>query len=205
MTSSLYGGGGAATGTPSRQGLTGQGNRIPKGYQRAQLQQFTPEQMGLLEQLLQGLGGDSFLSQLAGGSQEGFEQMEAPALRQFNELQGGIASRFSGQGDTGGRHSSGFGHALNSASSNFAQDLQSKRLGLQRQALMDLHGLGNQLLGQRPYEQFLVEKPTNWLQKFLGGAAGGAAGAGAGFLTGGPPGALAGGALGFGAGYKGAS
>lgn len=204
MTSSLYGGGGAATGTPSRQGLTGQGNRIPKGYERAQLQNFTPEQMSFLDQLFQSIGPDSFLSLLAGGDEEAFAQMEAPALRQFNELQGGIASRFSGQGDTGGRHSSGFGHALTSASSNFTQDLAAKRMGLQRQALMDLHGLGNQLLGQRPQENFLVKKQGSWLDKLLGTLGGAASGGASGYAAGGWPGAALGAAGGAGQGYQGA-
>jgi hypothetical protein len=180
------------------------GNRIPKGYQQGSLQQFTPEQMGLLQQLLQGIGGDSFLSQLAGGDEEAFAQMEAPALRQFGQLQGNIASRFSGMGDTGGRHSSGFGHELTSAGSNFAQDLASKRMGLQRQAMMDLYGLGNQLLGQRPQANFLVKKPGSWLDKLLGTLGGAATGGATGYATGGWPGAAIGAAGGAGAGYQGA-
>lgn len=203
MSSSLHGGMGQATGQPSRQGITGGGNRIPKGYSQGSIQQFSPEQMSLLQQLLQGLGDDSFLSQLAGGSQEGFDQMEAPAWRDFNAVQGNIASRFSGLGDTGGRSSSGFGHALNSASSNFAQDLASKRMGLQRQAMMDLHGLGNQLLGQRPQENFLVKKGGSWLDKLLGSLGGAATGAAGGYMAGGPAGAAVGAAGGGLSGYQG--
>jgi hypothetical protein len=208
MTSSLFGGRGQATGMPSRQGLTGMpGNKIPKGYQRGSLQQFSPEQMSLLQQLLEGLGGDSFLSQLAGGSQEGFDEFEAPALRQFGQIQGNIASRFSaggpGPGSLSSRHSSGFGHEMNSAASNFAQDLAAKRMGIQRQAMQDLYGLGNQLLGQRPYEQFLTKKEPSFLQKFLGAGAGAVGGGLAGFLAGGPPGAAIGAAGGGLSGYQG--
>lgn len=201
--SSLFGGSGAATGMPSRQGLTGTGmaHKVPKGYGRAQLQQFTPQQMSFLEQLLGELGPDSDLWKLMHGDEEAFGQMEAPALRQFNELLGGISSRFSGMGDTGGRRSSGFQNALTSASSNFAQDLLAKRQGLMNQARQELFGYGNQLLGQRPYEQFLVEKPNSFLNRLGSTLAGSGVGAGAGYLlggkTGGILGALAGGAKGY--------
>jgi len=138
--------------------------KIPKGYSSASLQQFTPEMMELFQQLFGHLGPDSFLSKLAGGDESMFEQMEAPAFRQFNELQGGLASRFSGMG-TGGRKSSGFQNTSNQAASNFAQQLQSQRLGLQRQALQDLGGMSQMLLSQRPYERSLVEKPKGFLHE----------------------------------------
>lgn len=133
------------------------GEKIPSGYRKGSLQQFTPEQMQLFQQLFGHLGPESFLSKLAGGDQQMFAQMEAPALRQFNELMGGLSSKFSGMG-LGGRRSSGFQNTATSAAQNFAQDLQSQRLGLQRQALQDLMGMSGQLLSQKPYEQFLTEK-----------------------------------------------
>jgi hypothetical protein len=178
--------------TPSRN----TGNVIPKGYRAAQLQQFTPEQMNLFRQLFSQVSPDSDLSRLAGGDQSAFEQLEAPALRQFAGIQGNLASRFSGMG-TGGRHSSGFQNTANSAASNFAQELQSNRLGLQRQAMQDLMGMSSQLLNQRPYEQFLVQKQQrpSFLQSLLGGAAP-AAGAIIGGSYGGLPGAKLGGSLG---------
>jgi hypothetical protein len=130
---------------------------------------------------------------LAGGDQSAFEQMEAPALRQFQGLQGQLASRFSGMG-TGARRSSGFQNTANQAASAFAQQLQSNRLGLQQGAISQLHDLVNRLLGQRPYDQFLVEKQKGggW-----GGPIGAGLGAVGGFFAGGPPGALAGGKLGY--------
>jgi len=145
--------------------------KIPKGYAAGQLQQFSPEQMQLFRQLFGQVGPESYLSQLAGGSQEGFEQQEAPALRQFNELQGNIASRFSqgggGQGALGARRSSGFQNYQNQASSNFAQDLSSKRQDLQRQAINDLMGISSNLLAQKPFERTLTEKPKPWWQSLL--------------------------------------
>ena len=141
------------------------GDIIPKGYSKGQLQQFTPEQMQLFQQLFSNVSPDSYLSKLAGGDESLFQEMEAPALRQFNELQGGLASRFSGQGGggnqlaLGSRRSSGFQNTSSAAASNFAQDLASRRQQLQQQAIKDLMGLSSDLLGQRPQETFLAQKP----------------------------------------------
>lgn len=148
------------------------GNVIPKGYQHGQLSQFSPEQMELFQQLFSHVGKDSFLSKLAGGDESTFAQMEAPALKQFGALQGGLASRFSGMG-SGARRSSGFQNAANQAATDFAGQLQSQRMGLQRQAIQDLMGMSSQLLGQRPYEQFLTEKPQSFLQQMGLGLIGG--------------------------------
>ncbi len=145
-------------------------NKIPSGYTSGYIQQFSPEQMQLFQQLFSHTSPDSFTSRLAGGDQAGFAEMEAPALRQFSELQGGLASRFSGLGGPGAlssRKSSGFQNSLNSAANNFAQDLASRRMGLQRQAIQDLMGMSGQLLGQRPQENFLVEKQKPWWQELL--------------------------------------
>ena len=170
------------TATPSGGTLKrggGAGDYIPKGHRKGQIQQFTPEQMDLFQQLFGQLGPDSFLSKLSGGDQATFDQMEAPALRQFSGLQGNIASRFSGMGGLGNRKSSGFQNTINSAASNFAQELASRRGDLQRQATNDLWNMSQQLLGQRPQEQFLVQKgqkqPSGW--GGVGGAAVGGLGA----------------------------
>ena len=60
-------------------------NKIPKGMEMSRIQNFTPEQMELFQQMISNLGPDSFLSKIAGGDQSAFEEMEAPAHRQFNE------------------------------------------------------------------------------------------------------------------------
>ena len=160
----------------SMYGASGSGNKVPSGYKMGQMQQFTPEQMQLFQSLFGQVGPGSYLSRLAGGDQSMFEEMEAPALRQFSGLQGNLASRFSGMGSgaqsgmsTGARHSSGFQNTMTQASSDFAQDLQSRRQDLQRQALMDMMGISSNLLGQRPYEQFLYEKKKPFWQQLLGG------------------------------------
>lgn len=162
----------------------GAGSQIPKGYKQGQLQQFTPEQMQLFQSLFSHAMPGSYLSKLAGGDQSIFNEIEAPAMRQFQGLQGNIASRFSGMG-LGGRHNSGFQNTMNQAASDFAQGLQSQRQSLQRQAIMDLLGLSESLLGQRPYENFLVKKDRkpSFLDNLLSGLGAGL-GYGAGMLPG---------------------
>jgi hypothetical protein len=83
--------------------------------------------------------------------------MEAPALRQFNQLQGNLASRFSGQG-MGARRSSGFQNASSAVAQDFASQLQANRQNLQRQAIMDLMGMTSSLLGTQPYSQGYAAK-----------------------------------------------
>lgn len=189
----------------NRGGLKGE--TIPEGYRRGRIKQFTSDQMGLHEQLMGDVGEDSYLNRLARGDEDLFAEMERPALHQFNALQGNLASRFSGMGQ-GARNSSGFQNAANEQSSDFAQQLQGNRQNLQRQAILDLHGLSRELLGQKPYENFLTKKQYPQQQQnqsgdLMGGLFSGIAGAGAGFASGGIPGAIAGGGSGFYKGYSG--
>lgn len=143
------------------------GDVIPKGYRAGQIQNFSPEQMDQFNQLFSLLGQDSDLFKMAMGDQSYFDEMEAPAMRQFNELQGGLASRFSGMG-MGGRKSSGFQNTSSAAASNFAQDLQSNRQNLSRQALKDLMEMSHSLMNEKPYERILSGKeqkePGFWKQ-----------------------------------------
>ena len=184
-------------------GQTLQGNsagmkeKIPSGFKKATLNNFTPEQMQLFQQMIERLGPEGFLSQLAGGSQEGFEELEAPALRQFQELTGQNASRFSGLG-MGARGGSGFQNFQNQATQDFASGLHANRLNLRQQAIKDLMSMSNELLGQRPQQNSLVEKPQKqggalggW-----GGALGALGGGAAGFAAGGPWGAFKGASIG---------
>ena len=151
--------------------------KVPKGYQQITTQNFTPEQMALFQQLFGNVGPESFLGKLAAGDQGQFEALEAPAKRQFGEALGQIGSRFSGlggAGSLGARKSSGFGLETSSAAERFAENLQSQRLGLQRQALMDLMGLSESLLGQQPYSTDFMKKPESFLKQLLTGLVGGA-------------------------------
>lgn len=172
-------------------------NRVA-GYKTGQLQRFTPEQMELFRSMFSQVGPESYTGRLAAGDESLFQEMEAPALRQFSGLQGGLASRFSGMG-MGARRSSGFQNTSNQAASDFAQELQSRRQGLQRQAIQDLMGMSSNLLSQQPYEQFLYPKKKSFWEQILGGALplGGMLVGGA---LGGVPGAAIGGRAGVAAG-----
>lgn len=178
-------------------GKRGTGDIVPKGYQVGQLQQFTPEQQRLFKQSFSYVKPNSYLSRLAGGDEGLFEEMEAPALRQFGELQGNLASRFSGMG-MGSRRSSGFQNVAGQQASDFAQQLQANRMGLQRQALKDLFEISELLLGQRPKNRFLAEKPQSQSTALggWGGALGALGGGALGFMAGGPAGAMTGASLG---------
>ncbi len=187
---------GGSTGFKSSMGAGQTGNVIPKGYKAGQLQNFSPEQMDLFQRLFGQVGPNSNLSRLAGGDQSQFEQLEAPALKQFNELQGNVASRFSGMG-SGARKSSGFQNSLTGATSDFAQQLQSQRMQIQRQALSDLMGMSESLLNQRPQENFLIQKQQKLsFSSQLFGAGLPIAGAAIGGAFGGPVGAQIGGSVG---------
>lgn len=176
MATSMMGRGAlqARSGAPSGNRSTGSQalgtSTAPEGYQLGQLQQFSPDQMDLFKRMFGQVSGDSQLGKLASGDQSQFEQLEAPALKQFGQLQSSIANRFAGAGSFGGTTSSGHQQAQNTASSDFAQQLQSNRINLQQQALKDLFGLSSSLLSQRPFDQFLVEdkpKEKPWWQDLL--------------------------------------
>lgn len=155
--------------TGKAQGLSG------TGYKQVSIPTMNPQQQQLLSQLLGGSseglqGGLSHLGKMASGNQDYFNQLEAPALRQFGALQGNIASRFSGMG-SGGRRSSGFQNTLGDAGADLAQRLQSQRLGFQQDAISQLLGLSQNLLGQRTSENALVPKQIPFWKQLL--AAGG--------------------------------
>ena len=174
MSSSLSGAMGVGSSTGSK--LRGVDPRMKHISGHHRFQQFTPEQMDLFQQLFGQVGPESYLSRLAGGDQSLFEEMEAPALRQFQSGLGNIASRFSGMG-MGSRRSSGFQNTSSAALSDFSQQLQSQRQGLQRQAIMDLMGLSNQLLGQQPYGlQEKGQRQPSGFGGLIGAGLGGAAG-----------------------------
>lgn len=158
------------------------------GYKQLNLPTKSPEQMEMFRQLMGGAQGGigpalGQISDLAGGgSPEMWQQLEAPAMRQFGELQGGLASRFSGMGG-GARRSSGFQNTLGGASTDLAERLQSQRLGLQQSAQQQLLGLYQNLLGQDLFSTGLIPKKKPFWQELLGSASGGM-GQGLGMLSG---------------------
>ena len=138
----------------------------PSGYNLTKISNYTPEQTDLMQSLFSHVSPGSYTSRLASGDPEIFKQIEAPALRQFQELQGQLGSRFSGMG-SGARNSSGFKLASNAATSNFAQDLQSRRHDLQHQAIQELMGMSQQLLSNRPFENVLTPQRKSPVQVFF--------------------------------------
>lgn len=136
------------------------------GFKTKNVANFTPQQMQLFSQLLGGTQGSPGLSQglsrlsnLAGGSEEGFDQLEAPAYSAFNKLLGNIGSRFA---NVGALDSSAFQNATSGAAADLSEKLGSQRMGIQQDALDRLMGLSERLLGQRPYDTFLQPQRTGW-------------------------------------------
>ncbi len=175
------------------QGASGMNdNSLPSGYNVGHINKYSPQGNEIYKNATSFVDPNSFLSKIAGGDQSAFAEMEAPAMRQFNQLQGENASRFSGMG-TGARRGSGFQNFQNQATSDFAQDLASKRMEYRMNSIKDLQNFSHQLLGDDPYEKFVYgqEKKKKWWEKLIGGGSG-LIGGGLGFLAGGPAGAVAG-------------
>lgn len=192
-------------------------NVMPKGVKAGQIRQFTPEQMKLFKEMFGEVSPESFTGKLAAGDESQFEQMEAPAMRQFGALQSSAASKYSqggqygqGQRALGSRRSSGFQNEMTSANQTFAERLQGNRLALRNQAIKDLMGMSSDLLGQRPYDVFGSQKAPKQRQDEAesssgsgwGSIAGSLLGGAAGFFAGGPAGALTGAGLGNAIGSK---
>lgn len=175
------------------------GNKIPKGYEAGRLQQYDTNQMDLYQRLFGNVGPQSQLAGLARGDEAAFAPMEQQAMRDFQGFSGQLGSRFSelAPGAMGARKGSGFQNAATQGAQDFAMQLSGQRQALQRQALQDMMGISSTLLGQRPYEQFLIKQQPKerpgWAQA-LGGALP-AIGAGVGAF-GGPLGMAIGGAAG---------
>lgn len=183
------------------------GNKIPKGFSTGRLQQYTPEQMGLFQQMFSHTAPGSQLSRQAAGDTSAFAPQEELAMRDFQNFQGQLGSRFSelAPGAMSARRGSGFQNAATQGSQDFALQLAAQRQQLQRQALADLMGISGSLLEQRPYEQFLIKKqPKQSFLSRLMGIGAPIAGAALGGAFGGPGGAMLGGQIGsaVGAGFR---
>lgn len=159
--------------TPTTRGLSG------TGYRQISMPRLTPEQQQLFSQVMGAsgpgiLGGIGNLSQMAGGgSPEFWEQLEAPAHRQFGQAIGGIGSRFSqlAPGAMSAQRSSGFQNALTGAAGDFASQLQSQRMGMQQSAIQQLLGLYGNLIGTQQFDTRLLPKKKPFWQELLGSLA----------------------------------
>jgi hypothetical protein len=188
------------------QTITNTRDRVPKGFSLAQLSQYTPEQMSLFKRMFSDVDQDSYLSKLAGGDESYFDELEAPAWRQFQEAQGQLGSRYSqlAPGALSSQNGSGFKNAAGQLGSDFAMNLASRRRELQRQAIYDLQGLGTSLLSQRPVDRALLERGEGKQKTAWGSAIGTVGGAVlGGFLSKSPQGAAVGATTGglFGSGF----
>lgn len=141
-----------------------------RGYDVGSVQNYNPQQMELFQNSFSSVSPGSYTSRLAQGDPSLYRDIEAKDLRGFSELQGNLASRFSGMGSLGARRSSGFQNTANRAAMDFAQELSARRLGLQRQAVQDLHSMSQDLLSNRPTEQFVTDKKKSWWDKLISGA-----------------------------------
>ena len=148
-----------------------------EGLQTQRISNFSPQQQKLFRSLLSGINqgggigaGLGRLGELAAGSQEGFEQLEAPAYADFQKQLGQIGTRFSG---LGARGSSAFQNATSGAAQSLAENLQQQRMGIQDSALERLLGLSSNLLGQRPYDTLYDKQDEGFDWGGLLGALGG--------------------------------
>jgi len=131
---------------------------LGRGGRTEQVPTVTPQQKGVLDQILGGLGGQGFgggalgsglqnIFNLLSGDQGALDAFQAPAIRQFEEQTvPGIAERFSGLG-AGAQRSSAFGQQLGAAGAGLAENLSAQRAGLQSDALSQLRGLLGMGLG----------------------------------------------------------
>ena len=144
------------------------------GYNQVNIPRKTPDQMKLFSQLFQSAGGGmgNILSQLqglaGGGNEEMWQQLEAPAMRQFQNLQGNTASRFSGMG-MGARNSSGFQNEMGGQAADLAERLRGQRMGLQMGAQNQLMDLYKSLMGEDFFDtQLMPEQKPAWQQFLMG-------------------------------------
>ncbi len=134
----------------------------PRGYES--FNQFTPEQQQVFKGQFGQLGPDSYTSRLAAGDPQLLDQLDQQDLREFGGIQGGIASRFSAMG-RGGQKSSGFRNTMDRATQDFASDMQQRRQKMRMDAIRDLMGMSNQVLGQQ--QNVYMPKKGNWFQNLI--------------------------------------
>jgi len=145
---------------------------------------YNPQQRNVLDQLLGGLQaqlpqGLQNLQNILGGDEATFKAFEAPARRGFEQQTlPTIAERFTGQFGTGSQQSSAFGQALGQAGKELEENLFSKRIGMQGDALQTLLQLLSPATSPRNY-QYTRPRQPGFLENFgLGATQGLSQGAG---------------------------
>ncbi len=169
----------------------------PGGFET--LSTLTPDQQGVLTQLLnsikgKGAGGafgaaSDYYQDILGNSPEQFDAFARPEMRRFQqEIIPGLAEQFAGMG-SGGLSSSGFRNASTQAGTDLSERLGQIRAQLRQNAAQGLQNLGQQGLGQ--FQENIYQPGTPGAGGAVGGLLGGLAGS---FL--GPMGMFAGAGLG---------
>lgn len=144
------------------------------GYDLVSIANKTPQQSALSQGVTSRAQGGinssvDYMTRLVQGDPEMFAQLEAPALRQFGQLQGNIASRFSGMG-SGARRSSGFQNTMGAAGEDLAERLQGQRMNLQQGASQSMMNLYSQLMGEDHFDSMLTPKKKSFFQELMLGA-----------------------------------
>ncbi len=162
-------------GSEAMLGDRGGGFWLGKGAEEVQKPIYNPQQEELLNMLLGSLGqqlpgGLQNLQNILGGDQGTFEAFERPARRAFEQQTiPTIAERFTGQG-AGAQRSSAFGQALGTAGRELEEDIFSKRIGMQSDALSQLLGMLGPAISPRQY-QYTKPRQPGFLESLGVGAA----------------------------------
>ena len=150
----------------AKAGGGGAAGSIP-GYDVGRIDTRSPEMIQAAEGLAGQLEPGSFLYRLAMGDPEIMAQMEEGDLEKFQSILGGIGSRFGGAsgGGLGKRQSTAFQQGTTGAAENFAKQLRSQRLQLQKDAMSQINQMTGTLLGQRPYEIYSQKQQPSFLSQ----------------------------------------
>ncbi len=158
------------------------GYNVPKGYKPFSLPTMDPQSAALHDQLVKLIGpgaGSSvdFLSKIAGGNEGAFQQSEAPAWNALESGMGMAGTRYSNLG-MGAQRSSGFKQAMGGMVGQFGQDLQSRRMALQQQAMQSLLGMSQSLMGTPTQSYGMAQKAPSFWEQLLPSLMGGMGSAG---------------------------
>lgn len=144
---------------------------LGKGSQTKKKPIFDPQQEDLLNQILgriSGTGGIGSglqnLQNILGGDEESFKAFERPARRGFEqETLPTIAERFTSTFGPGSKRSSAYGQAVGTAGRELEENLLSKRIGMQTDALRQLLELLGPALQARQ-QQYVTPRQPGFLE-----------------------------------------
>lgn len=145
-----------------------------------QMAAMSPQQMGVLNQLLSLLGNQGtsgagsafdYYSDLLGGGGDAYSAFSAPYMREFQEqIVPGLAEQFAG---VGALSSSAFPQALSQAGAGLQEKLAALRGNLQMQGAQGLmsgyQGLSQLGLGAKPFGYGMNQGSQGLLQSLFGG------------------------------------